>query len=366
MVEYVRKTKKTSTTRRRPAKKAKRKTPKKAPNKKAIRRKKIPPPIRKATERRRTPARKAAPKLTKPKAKKAAAKSVQKRKRKIPVRKAVVRKLVRPKAPAKKRKAARPKVLAPKKKKRVVPKPIRKAAAKRPTKAKKRVRPAEVRARETEARLAQALKELAEVKRELAEQKKQAEEAKKEAEEAKKPRVLSKSEFEASMKAMRPIFEAQFDSILESARQSGQIEEPKDGFGQSAIDTKERTGERMVVEISKRLLPDTVKLIMDLLENETDWMKDLPYPNWLAEVTLIGLGEKTFGYGATTLNVDDPVAQWLQVAGAQSTGIYMSYVDMMNRIRAMLTALSKDASTIVYVNYITVSAYSYRKKEPKK
>ena len=365
MAEYVRKTKKTSVTRRRPAKKAKRKTKKKAPAKKAIRRKKIPSPIRKATERRRTPS----PKRAKPKAKKAAAKSVQKRKRKTPVRKAVVRKkkLVRPKAPAKKRKAARPKVLAPKrKKKRVVPKPIRKAAAKRPTKVKKRVRPEAARVRETEARLAQALKELAEVKKELAEQKKQAEEAKKEAEEAKKPRVLSKSEFEASMKAMRPIFEAQFDSILESARQGGQIEEPKDGYGQSTIDTKERTGERMVVEISKRLLPDTVKLIMDLLENETDWMKDLPYPNWLAEVTLIGLGEKTFGYGATTLNVDDPVAQWLQVAGAQSTGIYMSYVDMMNRIRTMLTALSKDASTIVYVNYITVSAYSYRKKEPKK
>lgn len=364
MAEYVRKTKKTSTNRRRPAKRAKRKAAKKAPDKKAIRRKKIPPPIRKATERRRTPS----PKRAKPKAKKAAAKSAQKRKRKTPVRKAVLRKkkTVRAKAPAKKRKAARPKILAPKKKKRIVPKPIRKAAVKRPAKTKKRIRPEEARARETEARLAQALKELAEVKKELAEQKKQAEEAKKEAEEAKKPRVLSKSEFEASMKAMRPIFEAQFDSILESARQGGQIEEPKDGYGQSAIDTKERTGERMVVEISKRLLPDTVKLIMDLLENETDWMKDLPYPNWLAEVTLIGLGEKTFGYGATTLNVDDPVAQWLQVAGAQSTGIYMSYVDMMNRIRAMLTALSKDASTIVYVNYITVSAYSYRKKEPKK
>ena len=206
----------------------------------------------------------------------------------------------------------------------------------------------------------EAERRIVELERQIEEVKKQEEESRKREGEAKASSQLLREQQKKMRVQLHSVYQERFGSILEVARLSGQIPEPKDGFGAKPVETRDRIGDRMTIQVDMQLRSDTLDAIGDLIENESHWMAALPHPIWLAEFNLVGLGEKLFGYGATTLRIDDPIASQFQVQGTETTGLQTSYRSMLLSLMKELRRLSGDDSTIVYVTHVSLSGFGRR------
>lgn len=297
---------------------------------------------------------------------------LKKRKRKVVPKRASKKPAIRKRVLSKKPKVAKSKKTIGPARKTVSKKPSRKTVAKKsikglrktpakkevrkkarkPSSVSRRLREAEVRAEQAETRLQEALDRLSKLEARL-------EKERVLEEERERHRILSREEQERMLRQRQDLFHQQVGKIIELAKRTNQLRSGTQG--RSTIDTGERSGERMTIQVEEMLRPETLTRIMANIRASTRWMENIVLPLWLGEITLAGLGEKLVGYGATTLRTSDPVAQWFQTEGVESTGLQSNYEDTLARLHEILERLANDESTLVYINYVSVSTFLHRK-----
>jgi hypothetical protein len=161
----------------------------------------------------------------------------------------------------------------------------------------------------------------------------------------------------ASKSAIVMTLQKRFNALLTEAKKSGQLPRvPR----QRLMMSERMEGYKRHVGIGKILLPELVEEIMYQVKQKALTLPRKPAQGWLAVINFASLGESLLGYGQVILSSSLPGASLFQVQGIESSGMHNTMDGMLMKLQEKLEDLAGEVSATVYVNYITVSAYTRR------
>ena len=347
-----------------PKSKAKAEEPKKKKRRPAVKPRKA---VKKASVKKRAAVKKAAPPKKRAVKKTAPKKRALKKKIATPKKRAAVKKIAAPKKRAavkkvvpKKRavkKTALPKKRAAKKvpttKKRAVKKtaPKKRSTAKKALVPKKRVIRKKVASLAEDQQSARGKPKTSPVRKKLkAEQKKiEKERVDRSLINQRLPRGTG-SEKEQSRDSNWRRMRKRFRELLDYARNTEQL--PGRRRPRGFYSNKYSTGEERIVRVDRLLTEGSVEEIIYRVNRTGTWMPGV-YGIWYGEIAITALGEHLVGSRPRLLEMPgDPDAMFFQTEGYDNTGIWNSYDEMIERLRALLEDLARSPRTVVHLHTV--------------
>ena len=148
-----------------------------------------------------------------------------------------------------------------------------------------------------------------------------------------------------------------FQSLLNEAKRTEQLPRiPR----QRIIDSDRLSGHKRHVNVGEILIPEIIEEIIYAVEQKMKTMPQRPAQGWLGVIMFASLGESLLGYGTRILSSSLPGASLFQTQGIMSTGIRNSREGMIMGLREKLEELAGESSAMVFINFITISAYTRR------
>lgn len=161
----------------------------------------------------------------------------------------------------------------------------------------------------------------------------------------------------ASKSAIVSTLQKRFNALLQEAKRTGQLPKvPR----QRVMMSERMEGFKRYVNVGQILLPELVEEIMYQVKQKVQTLPRKPAQGWLAVINFASLGESLLGYGQVILSSSMPGASLFQVQGIDSSGMHNSAEGMLAKLEEKLEDLAGDTSATVYLNYITISAYTRR------
>ena len=126
------------------------------------------------------------------------------------------------------------------------------------------------------------------------------------------------------------------------------------------IDSVRNIGEQRRIRIKRLLRPEVTTYILDRVDAAARTMSG-QYSTWLASISFSSLGERLVGYGTKVLDTKDPDARFFQTQGFDSTGLFESYVAMMDALQRKLEDYASSPRTVVYVHFVKLMNFDRKR-----
>jgi uncharacterized Zn finger protein (UPF0148 family) len=162
--------------------------------------------------------------------------------------------------------------------------------------------------------------------------------------------AASKSEIVATL-------QKRFGTLLNEARRTGQM--PRTPHSRT-IASDRLSGHKRHLSVGEILVPELIEEIMYQVKEKAKTLSQRPAQGWLGVINFASLGESLLGYGQIILSSSLPGASLFQTQGILSTGISNARDGMLIKLEEKLEELAGETSATVFINFITISAYTRR------
>ena len=144
------------------------------------------------------------------------------------------------------------------------------------------------------------------------------------------------------------------------SKQTGQL--PRMARVPRRVDNQHNIGETRQVRIMRILSPDAVEDVLYRINRVGVTMTGV-YPIWHAKIVFSGLGDRMLGSGGKVLEIKgaDADDQFFQTEGFDSSGVWPTYLGMMNSLKTLLEGYAETPNTIVYLHYVKLLNFSRKR-----